>query len=275
MKKAFVIGHPIAHSLSPKIHSYWLDHYGIAGSYEAIDVAPDELAAFLDRLRLGQFVGGNVTIPHKEAVMSLCDVVDPRAATIGAVNTLVVGESGISGSNTDEPGFLANLDQNAPGWDRHLEVALVLGAGGAARAIIAGLHVRGARHIHVLNRSPERAEALRAEMGDFIVPGALSSFNLLAPSAQIVVNTSAVGMKGSRFDGLDLTRLEKSTLVTDAVYTPLMTPLLADAQAIGLHIVDGLGMLLHQAVPGFEAWFGHRPQVSPALRNHILRAMGQ
>lgn len=275
MKKAFVIGHPIAHSLSPKIHSYWLDHYEITGSYEAFDIAPRDLGTFVDKLRAGEFVGGNVTIPHKEAVMALCDSVDPRAKAIGAVNTLVASARGIAGSNTDEPGFLANLDQNAPGWDEDLHNVLVLGAGGAARAIITGLYARGARNVHVLNRSPERAEALRIEMGDFIIPGALSSFDVLAPVARIVVNTSSVGMKDTRFDGLDLTALPKTALVTDAVYTPLITPLLADARAIGLHIVDGLGMLLHQAVPGFEAWFGHRPQVTDALRNYILGAMGQ
>jgi shikimate dehydrogenase len=221
VKKAFVIGHPIKHSRSPLIHGTWLAEHGIEGSYEAIDVAPEQLPAFIERLRQGEFAGGNVTIPHKEAVFALCDSVDPLAKTIGAANTLVRQPDGkLFGFNTDYMGFLGNLDQNAPGWDRARGRAIVLGAGGASRA-------------------------------------------------SLVVNTTSIGMHGSWFENLDLSLLPKSALVTDAVYVPLVTPLLADARALGLATVDGLGMLLHQAIPGFEAWFGVRPAVTPALRARI------
>lgn len=267
--KAFVIGHPIAHSRSPLIHGAWLARYGIDGSYEAIDVAPDALAGFFNRLRAGEFAGGNVTIPHKEAVFALCDEVDALARTIGAVNTLVVRDGKVLGTNTDYLGFLGNLDAGAPGWADSDQDAIVIGAGGAARAVLVALRRRYRGKVHVLNRTPANAEALIGQIeGPFTAHG-FEAFEHLAPKTGLVINTSSVGMHGSRFDWLDPGLLPKTALVTDIVYTPLVTPLLAEARSRGLRIVDGLGMLLHQAVPGFAAWFGTTPEVTPALRARI------
>lgn len=272
--KAFVIGHPINHSRSPLIHGTWLAEHGIDGSYEAVDIAPAELPGFFERLRTGEFAGGNVTIPHKEAVFALCDSVDPLARTIGAVNTLVVTNGRVHGTNTDYLGFLGNLDAGAPGWSDSLDEAIVLGAGGAARAVLVALQSRGIGQAHILNRTPANAKALAAEIdGPFSVQG-LEAFASLAPRAGLVVNTTSIGMHGTSFDGLDLALLPKTALVTDIVYIPMVTPLLADAKALGLKTVDGLGMLLHQAVPGFEAWFGTRPTVTPALRTRIQATLG-
>jgi shikimate dehydrogenase len=267
--KAFVIGHPINHSRSPLIHGTWLAEHAINGSYEAIDVAPADLPAFFDRLRSGEFAGGNVTIPHKEAVFALCDSVDPLAKTIGAVNTLVVRDGKVFGTNTDYLGFLGNLDAGARGWDKDLQHAVVLGAGGAARAILVALKSRGIGAISLLNRTVATAEKLANELGNTITPASLDAFNTLAPTADLVVNTTSIGMHGTAFPDLDLWALSPSAIVNDLVYVPLVTPLLASAQARGLRTVDGLGMLLHQAVPGFEAWFGIRPTVTPALRARI------
>jgi shikimate dehydrogenase len=269
VKRAFVIGHPIAHSRSPLIHGYWLDHYKVDGSYEAIDVAPDSLPAFIERLHQHEFVGGNVTIPHKELVYDLVDERDSLAEEIGAVNTLVVDEAGITGFNTDYEGFLGNLDQEAPGWDKGLQSVVVLGAGGASRAVLVALKSRGVRDIRLLNRTVGKAEDLAIDLEGPIRAGSLADFATCAATAGLVVNTSSVGMKGTRFEGLDLALLPKTAIVTDIVYVPLVTPLLVDAQALGLKTVDGLGMLLHQAVSGFEKWFGVRPEVTPELRAKI------
>jgi shikimate dehydrogenase len=273
VKRAFVIGHPIAHSRSPLIHNYWLQRYGIAGSYEAIDVAPEGLGAFFERVRRGEFVGGNITIPNKESAYALCDEIDPLAESIGAVNTIVGGEGGIAGSNTDYAGFLGNLDQNAPGWDKNLDEVIVLGAGGACRAVLVALMSRGVKRIRLLNRTLDKAQDLAFDIGGPILTGSLGEFAEHAPRAGLVVNTTSVGMQGSRFDTLPLEHLPPNALVTDIVYVPLMTPLLADAQARGLKTVDGLGMLLHQAVPGFAAWFGRTPEVTAELRALIVATL--
>ncbi len=267
--RAFVIGHPIAHSRSPLIHGSWLAEHNIAGTYEAIDVTPEALPDFFTRLRASEFAGGNVTIPHKEAVFALCDSVDALARVIGAVNTLVVQDGKVHGTNTDYLGFLGNLDANAPGWSDGSKDAMVIGAGGAARAVLVALRRRYGGKVHVLNRTLANAQALVEEIdGPFEAHG-FDAFAELAPNTGLVVNTSSIGMHGTRFDWLDMSLLAKSTLVTDIVYTPLETPLLAAARAEGLRAVDGLGMLLHQAVPGFVAWFGVEPEVTPALRARI------
>ncbi|NGP16724.1 shikimate dehydrogenase [Devosia aurantiaca] len=267
--KAFVIGHPIAHSRSPLIHGTWLAEHNIDGSYEAIDVAPGELPSFFERLRSGEFRGGNVTIPHKEAVFALCDSVDDLARTIGAVNTLIVRDGKVHGTNTDYLGFLGNLDAEAPGWSDGPRDAMIIGAGGAARAVLVALRRRDGGKVHVLNRTLANAQALVDDIdGPFEAHG-FEDFARLAPQIGLVVNTSSIGMHGSRFDWLDMALLPQTTLVTDIVYTPLVTPLLAEAQAHGLKTVDGLGMLLHQAVPGFAAWFGVTPEVTSALRQKI------
>lgn len=269
MKRAFVIGHPIDHSRSPLIHSHWLETYGIEGRYEAIDVESHDLERFLDRVRAGDFVGGNVTIPHKELVYSLCDELDPLAEEIGAVNTIVARGNMLTGSNTDYLGFLGHLDRVAPGWDEGLEQVVVLGAGGAARAILVALKSRSIPSIHLLNRTVEKAQEMCMELGGPMRAGRLSDFSAVAGRAGLVVNCSSVGLHGSRFETLDLGVLPKTAIVTDVVYVPLITPLLADARARGLRTVDGLGMLLHQAAPGFEAWFGVKPEVTPELRRLI------
>lgn len=267
--KAFVLGHPVAHSRSPLIHGTWLAEHDIDGSYEAIDVTPEALPAFFERLRSGEFAGGNVTIPHKEKVFALCDSVDDLARTIGAVNTLVVTDGKVHGTNTDYLGFLGNLDASAPGWSDGPNDALIIGAGGAARAVLVALRRRNGGKVHVLNRTLANAQALIAEIdGPFEAHG-FDAFPDLASHTGLIVNTSSIGMHGSRFDWLDMSLLSENTLVTDIVYTPLITPLLAEAQASGLRIVDGLGMLLHQAIPGFAAWFGVTPQVTPQLRARV------
>ncbi|MDB5473147.1 MAG: shikimate dehydrogenase [Devosia sp.] len=272
--KAFVIGDPISHSRSPLIHGSWIAEHGLDASYEAIAVTPAELPRFFERLRSGEFAGGNVTIPHKQAVFALCDSVDPLASSIGAVNTLVVDNGKVHGTNTDYLGFLGNLDAGAPGWSDGLQTAIVVGAGGAARAILVALQSRNVGSIVLLNRTRETAEKLAAELPGPISVAGLEAFNQIAPLAGLVVNTSSVGMHGSRFEGFDLALLAPSALVTDIVYVPLQTPLLADAQALGLRTVDGLGMLLHQAVPGFHAWFGVRPTVHAGLRATIEATLG-
>ncbi|AWN40980.1 shikimate dehydrogenase [Methylobacterium durans] len=273
MKKAFVVGHPIAHSRSPLIHNHWLGVHGIAGSYERLDVTPDAFPDFVRALPASGFAGGNVTIPHKEAAFRLADELTPRAERIGAVNTLVVGANGrIRGDNTDAPGFIAHLDQSLGGdWpERTGGTALVLGAGGAARAVVVGLAERGLRRILIANRTPERAAALVP-----LAPGAAESVAWddlpgLLPGTGLLVNTTSLGMTGHPPLDLDLAPLSARAAVADIVYAPLETPLLAAARARDLAAVDGLGMLLHQAVPGFEAWFGLRPAVTDDLRARIV-----
>ena len=272
--RAFVIGHPIAHSRSPLIHGTWLAEHGIDGSYEAIDVAPDALPAFFERLRRGEFAGGNVTIPHKEAVFALCDEVDPLARQIGAVNTLVVRDGKVFGSNTDYLGFLGNLDAAMPGWSDGPADAMVIGAGGAARAVLVALQRRNGGKVHILNRTLANAQALVDEIDGPFTAHSFDAFADLAPRTGIVINTTSIGMHGTRFDWLDFALLPERTLVTDIVYVPLQTPLLAEAAAHGFTTVDGLGMLLHQAVPGFEAWFGVRPEVTPELRARVEATLG-
>ncbi|CAM3009507.1 MULTISPECIES: shikimate dehydrogenase [Methylobacterium] len=271
--RAFVVGHPIAHSRSPLIHGYWLSQHGIPGSYERLDVAPAAFPDFLRALPESGFRGGNVTIPHKEAAFALADTLTPRAKTIGAVNTLVVEPDGrIRGDNTDAPGFCAHLDHSlGAGWpERAGGTAVVLGAGGAARAIVVGLAENGVRRILIANRTRTRAETLAA-----LAPGigAALDWNDLPDAlagAGLVVNTTSLGMKGQPPLDLDLTPLPATAAVADIVYAPLETDLLAAARRRGLAAVDGLGMLLHQAVPGFEAWFGLRPAVTRGLRDRIV-----
>lgn len=267
--RAFVIGHPIGHSRSPLIHRYWLHRHGIDGSYEPIDVPPGKLTAFLDRVRGGEFAGGNVTVPHKLAALAACDRLDETAREVGAVNTIVRDDGSLIGRNTDLDGFLGNLDAAAPGWDGADE-ALVLGAGGAARAVVAGLARRGFERIGLLNRTPSRAAALAAGREEIVFAGPLEEFAGRARSSKLLVNTTTIGMHGTRFDELPLATLPADAVVVDLVYVPLVTPLLAAARARGLKTVDGLGMLLHQAVPAFEAWFGVRPEVSAELRNLVV-----
>lgn len=268
--KAFVCGHPIAHSRSPKIHGHWLKRYGIDGSYTAIDVAPADFGAFLAGLSATGLRGGNVTIPHKEMAFAAVQRRDEAAEQIGAVNTVWLDDGILWGGNTDAYGFAANLDHLALGWASNGDVAVVLGAGGASRAIIHALKQRGFTDIRIVNRTVTRAEELADQFGDGVSAHPQAATAELLEDASLLVNTTALGMHGN--DGLpaDPSTLPDHAIVTDIVYVPLETPLLAAARTRGLKTVDGLGMLLHQAVPGFERWFGRRPEVTADLRNMIV-----
>ena len=269
MTRCFIIGHPVAHSRSPIIHGHWLAEHGLDGSYERVDVPPGAVAAFLDRIRSGEFAGGNVTVPNKEAVLPLLDHVGETARRMGAVNTIWVEDGKLHGDNTDAFGFLAHLDDRVPGWDARTASALILGAGGAARAVVHGLVSRGVGRIILVNRSMARAEDLAAEFGAGVEARGRSEAAALVATSDLIVNTTSLGMQGQPPLDLDLAGLRPGTIVDDIVYVPLETALLAEARARGGVPVDGLGMLLHQAIPGFERWFGVRPEVTPALRARL------
>lgn len=268
---AGVIGAPVAHSKSPRLHGYWLKKYGIAGHYVPLDVAPEDLEQVVRALPKAGFVGCNVTIPHKEAILSLADIVTDRAALIGAANTLIFRRDGrIHADNTDGYGFTANLRQNAPHWQPASGPAAVIGAGGAARAVIASLLEVGVPEIRLCNRTKARAEALRQEFGAKVLVLDWAQAGNMLEDAVTVVNTSSLGMVGKPEFRVPLDALSSKATVTDLVYAPLKTRLLAEAEAIGCTVVDGLGMLLQQAVPGFERWFGTKPAVDQATRDAVL-----
>ena len=270
---AGVIGSPISHSRSPALHGYWLRRYGIKGHYIPMDVAQADLREALATLPKLGFVGLNVTIPHKETVLALADIVTDRAALIGAANTLIFRKDGkVFADNTDGSGFIANLRQEAPAWAPATGPAVVFGAGGAARAVIAALIEVGVPEIRVANRTRTRAEALRSDFGAKVhVLEWVQAGNVL-DDAVTVVNTTALGMTGKPDFRVPLDGLNPRALVTDLVYTPLRTAFLEDAARLGCPTVDGLGMLLHQAAPGFERWFGTRPEVDAATRAAVLDA---
>lgn len=267
---ACIVGWPVAHSRSPVIHGFWLKEHDLPGSYDPVPVPPDAIDAFLAGFAAGPYVGGNVTIPHKEVAFRAVAGLDPAAEALGAVNTLWLDEGRLLGANTDMHGFLASLDEAAPDWAAAGRPAVVLGAGGAARAVVYGLLRRGLEPVHVVNRSAERAEALAKRFGPGVWPASWRDLPALLARARVLVNTTSLGMAGQPPLEIDLRPLPDDAVVNDIVYTPLETPLLAAARARGLVAVDGLGMLLHQAVPGFERWFGVRPSVSPALRAAVL-----
>ena len=261
---ACLIGWPAAHSRSPLIHHYWLRTLGIAGGYVIEAVPPDEFKDFLFRLSLRGFVGANVTRPHKESALALSKP-DARARAVGAANTLWFENGELCSTNTDVEGFINNLDASAPGWDG-CEDALVLGAGGAARAVVFGLLDRGIKHVHLANRTVARARALADQFGASVLPVAWDTLGDILPRAGLLVNTTSLGMKGQPPLEIDVGRLPPSAVVAEIVYVPLDTPLLVASRARGLKTADGLGMLLHQAVRGFELWFGRRPEVTAELR---------
>ena len=268
---AGVIGWPINHSRSPRLHGHWLARYGIAGHYVPMAVRPGELVAALAAQRQLGFRGTNVTIPHKEEALALASEVTEAARIIGAANTLVhLPEGGFRADNTDGMGFLANLRQEAPAWDPRSGPALVLGAGGAARGVVWALLDAGAPEVRLANRSRDRAIALRDSFGPKVVAIDWAEAGDAVAGAAVIVNTTSVGMGGEGDLPVSLDLAEAGALVTDIVYTPLVTPLLAAARARGLATVDGLGMLLHQAAPGFEAWFGRKPEVDAELRAAVL-----
>jgi len=269
---AGVIGSPIAHSKSPALHTHWMKTLGIAGHYIPIDVAQEDLEHIVKTLPKMGFVGVNVTVPYKEKVMDFADLVTDRAALIGSANTLIFRKDGkIHADNTDSYGFIQNLRQKAPGWDPKAGPAAILGAGGAARAVIAALVEVGVSEILISNRTKARAEKLKADFGKRLrVVDWVQAGNMLEEAAT-VINTTSLGMVGKPPLRVPLDGLQKGTLVTDLVYAPLMTHLLNEANEAGCVTVDGLGMLLHQAVPAFERWFGVRPQVTDETRAAVLR----
>ncbi len=268
---AGVIGHPVAHSRSPKLHGHWLKTYGLAGHYIPMDVAPADLETVLHTLPKVGFVGANVTVPHKEAALRLADHVSDRASVIGAANTLVFREDGsIHADNTDGYGFMANLRAGAPDWNPTDGPAVVFGAGGAARAVLQALAEAGVPEILLTNRTRTRADHLKEEFGQRItVVDWVQAGNVIA-NAELVVNTTSLGMQGQPELRVPLDGLQPGAVVTDLVYAPLQTRLLQQAEEAGCTTVDGLGMLLHQAVPGFERWFGVRPEVDPETRAAAL-----
>jgi shikimate dehydrogenase len=263
-RAACLIGWPAAHSRSPLIHHFWLRKLGIEGGYIIESVPPEDVAEFITHLAHHGFVGANVTIPHKERAL-LLSVPDQRAKAVGAANTLWYQGDTLYSTNTDIEGFLNNLDASAPGWDAATD-ALVLGAGGASRAVIFGLIERGIARVHLANRTMGRAQALADQFGPQIIPVPWDAIGDVLPRAGLLVNTTSLGMKGQPPLAIEVGLLPPRAVVADLVYVPLQTPLLAAARARGLKAADGLGMLLHQAVRGFELWFGPRPEVTPELR---------
>jgi len=263
-RAACLIGWPAAHSRSPLIHHYWLRTLGIEGGYNIEAIPPEGFAEFVMHLRTHGFVGANVTIPHKERALAL-SAPDARARAVGAANTLWYEDGELRSTNTDVEGFINNLDASAPGWDK-ADDALVLGAGGSARAVVFGLVERGIKRVHLVNRTMERARALAGQFGASVLPATWETIDELLPRAGLLVNTTSLGMHGQPALEIDAGLLPQNAVVADLVYVPLQTPLLAAAGARGLKTADGLGMLLHQAVRGFELWFGQRPTVTPELR---------
>jgi shikimate dehydrogenase len=276
MKRACVIGWPVEHSRSPMIHRYWLGQYRIDGAYEKEAVRPEDLASFLGSLAARGYVGANVTLPHKEAALRLAAVADEAARAIGAANTLWLDQAGrLCAGNTDAYGFVTNLDAEASDWNDRRRPVMVLGAGGAARAILHGLLSEGATHILLANRTRSRAEDLAQEFGPSVTVVDWADRARALSGAGLLVNATSLGMTGKEKLDLDLKALPLDAVVADIVYSPLETELLAGARARGNRTVDGLGMLLYQAVPGFERWFGVRPEVTPELRAQIAATLGE
>jgi len=268
---AGVMGWPVAHSLSPRLHGYWLRHYGIDGAYVPLPVRPERLGSALRALADLGFAGCNLTVPHKEAALGALDEIAEDARRIGAVNTILVRADGsLYGWNTDIEGFAQSLIAALPEWSIAGKYAVVLGAGGAARAVVAAVQNLGAEEVVILNRTRERAEALATDLGGAIRPLAWERRSEALSQAALLINTTTLGMLGKPPLSIDLAPLPTDAVVAEIVYAPLETPLLAEARRRGHGVVDGLGMLLYQAVPGFEAWFGRRPEVTPALRDFVL-----
>lgn len=268
--RACVIGYPVAHSRSPLIHGYWLREHEIDGEYLRHEVKPEDADRFLQNFPAGPFAGCNVTLPHKEAAARNLAVATPVVRALGAANTLWLEQGKLHGDNTDVAGFLAHLDDTIPGWDKRTKHAVVLGAGGAARSIVYALNERGVEKITVVNRSRERAEQLVQELKIASDIAGFDQADKLLSSADLLVNTTSLGMKGQPPLELGLNNLKPGAAVCDIVYVPLETGLLRQARERGHPAVDGLGMLLHQAVPGFERWFGVRPKVTQVLRDRVV-----
>ena len=263
-KAVCVIAWPAGHSRSPLIHNYWIKQHGLDAEYRREAVPPEKFPDFIKNLRANGYIGANITVPHKEVALKLTEP-DERARAVGAANCLWYDDARLRSTNTDVEGFLANLDASTPGWDRGLSTAVVLGAGGGARAAIFALLAREVSRVYVINRTVERAKALRKKFGARVQVATWDETTGLLGGAGLLVNTTTLGMVGQPPLEINL-RCPPSMVVADLVYAPLVTALLASARARGLRTADGLGMLLHQAVRGFQLWFGIRPQVTPELR---------
>ena len=263
-RAACVIGWPAKHSRSPKLHGHWLQRYGIDGAYRIEEVRPEDFASFVQNLNANGYVGANITMPHKDAALALSEP-DERARAVGAANTLWLDDGRLRSTNTDVQGFIGALDAAAPGWNERIESAVVLGAGGAARAVVYGLIERGVKQIHVANRTFEKAEALRERFGPSVRPAHWQDIPRLLDGAKLLVNATSLGMKGQPDLVIDLSVLADDAVVSDIIYVPLKTPLLVAAEQRGLKTSNGLDMLLHQAVRGFQLWFGIRPVVTREL----------
>lgn len=269
--KTGVIGHPISHSKSPLIHNYWINQYGLSGTYEALDIPPEDLKTRLPELLQTQgYTGFNLTIPHKEIALDICDDIDETGQTIGAVNTVMLLDDGrIFGTNTDAFGFIYNIKQTHPTFDFTAGPAVVLGAGGAAKAVIYGLLAEGCPRVTIINRTRTKAEHVAATDKRITVQDWEDRHDALSDAA-LVINTTALGMTGKPALDLNLDKLSTGALVSDIVYAPLMTDLLTHAQKEGHKIVTGIGMLLHQARPAFKLWYGTLPDITPDLEALIL-----
>jgi shikimate dehydrogenase len=274
MKRACVIGWPITHSRSPLIHGYWLQQYGIEGSYTKEPVRPEELQSFLGSLRERGYEGCNVTVPHKERAFALSAIRDRSATSIGAANTIWLDGDRLACSNTDSYGFMANLESRAPAWRTLSGPILILGAGGSARAVVFAFLEAGRTDVRIFNRSLTRAEQIASHFGEAVTAWPWPARNDHVPEAALIVNTTTLGMNGEGSPEIDFARARAAVVAADLVYVPLETEFLRSARAHGLIAVDGLGMLLHQAVPGFEKWFGIRPQVTPELYEFIASDIG-
>ena len=264
-RAACIIGWPVKHSRSPKLHGYWIKRYGIDGDYRFEEVPPESFPAFLEKLAENGYAGANVTLPHKEKALELTEP-DARAVAVGASNTLWLDKGRLRSTNTDVEGFVGSLDAAAPGWDARLPSVVVLGAGGAGRAVVYGLIERGIKTIHVVNRTYDRAVEFRERFGSSVHPVRWENLDSVLDGSDLLVNSTSLGMKGQPPLELDLARMRKGAVVADIVYVPLRTPLLQAAEAQGFKTANGLDMLLYQAVRGFELWFGVRPEVTAEQR---------
>ena len=273
MRGACVIGWPAKHSRSPKLHGYWIRKYGLDAEYRFEEVAPEGFADFVGSLAARGYAGANVTMPHKDAALALSQP-DARALAVGAANTLWLDGGVLRSTNTDVEGFTGALDAASPGWDARVDSAVVLGAGGAGRAVVYGLLERGVATVYVVNRSLEKAEALRARFGAAVVPVGWAARDEVLRGARLLVNATSLGMKGQPALDVDLGEVAGDAVVADIVYVPLVTPLLAQARGRGLVVSNGLDMLLHQAVRGFELWFGVRPEVTRELFDLLAADIG-
>jgi len=270
---AYVIGYPVKHSRSPQIHRYWLKHYDLAGSYDLAELTPDQLAPFIEKLRDDENAGTNVTLPYKQDVQPYLDEIDDDAKNVGAVNTIYKSHGKLLGTNTDVYGFLTHLSDGAPNWLEITNTVLIIGAGGAARAILSAMKKSSINNVYIANRTKPRAQILCDEIYPEASPIEMSEITSILATTDLIINTTSLGMIGQPPLELDLSALPEHSIVVDIVYSPLKTELLHQAEKRGLVTVDGLGMLLHQAVRGFELWFGTRPEVTDELRQIVEKSL--